>query len=243
MPPRSSSTPIVPLPFDSEFLELPVALRSADTESLGGFVHLEQTLRRASLDFIARRDDGQTVIAGYPWFLDWGRDTLIAARGLLAGGWHQEVVGILDVFGRFAERGTLPNSIHGDNASNRDTSDAPLWYAVVAEETVTQIGPDLARRQLPGTSRSLVDTVRLLVEGYLAGTPNGIRVDPDSALVWSPSHFTWMDTNHPACTPREGYPVEIRAVDSGPAFPLPRRRLPNRPLVTAGRPSDPLRRR
>src|SRR4029077_4468496 len=44
------------------------------------------------------------------------------------------------------------------------------------------------------------------------GTPNGIRMDADSALIWSPAHFTWMDTNHPAGTPREGYPVEIQAL-------------------------------
>jgi len=49
-------------------------------------------------------------------------------------------------------------------------------------------------------------------ENYARGTPNGIRMDADSALIWSPSHFTWMDTNHPAGTPREGYPVEIQAL-------------------------------
>jgi starch synthase (maltosyl-transferring) len=44
------------------------------------------------------------------------------------------------------------------------------------------------------------------------GTPNGIRMDADSALIWSPGHFTWMDTNFPAGTPREGYPVEIQVL-------------------------------
>ena len=53
---------------------------------------------------------------------------------------------------------------------------------------------------------------RSIAFGYLNGTPNGIRMDPASALVWSPSHFTWMDTNYPAGTPREGYPVEIQAL-------------------------------
>jgi predicted glycogen debranching enzyme len=46
----------------------------------------------------------------------------------------------------------------------------------------------------------------------MKGTPNGIRMDADSALIWSPSHFTWMDTNFPAGTPREGYPVEIQVL-------------------------------
>ncbi|MBW2285898.1 MAG: glycogen debranching protein, partial [Deltaproteobacteria bacterium] len=49
-------------------------------------------------------------------------------------------------------------------------------------------------------------------QAYLHGTPNGIRMDPESGLIFSPAHFTWMDTNHPAGTPREGYPVEIQAL-------------------------------
>src|SRR6185295_11103710 len=48
--------------------------------------------------------------------------------------------------------------------------------------------------------------------GYRDGTPNGIKMDGASALIWSPSHFTWMDTNYPAATPREGYPVEIQVL-------------------------------
>ena len=51
-----------------------------------------------------------------------------------------------------------------------------------------------------------------IAENYARGTPNGIRMDADSALIWSPSHFTWMDTNYPAGTPREGYPVEIQVL-------------------------------
>jgi starch synthase (maltosyl-transferring) len=54
--------------------------------------------------------------------------------------------------------------------------------------------------------------LRGIAEGYARGTPNGIRMDPASALVWSPSHFTWMDTNYPAGTPREGYPIEIQVL-------------------------------
>lgn len=168
-------------------------------------------LALAARAFVVRRDGGRTVIAGYPWFLDWGRDTLIAARGLLAAGWHREVREILKVFGAFADRGTLPNSIHGSNASNRDTSDAPLWFILVVEEAAHRLGNALLQEPV-ADGRSLLTVVRELVSGYLAGTPNGIHVDPESGLVWSPSHFTWMDTNHPAGTPREGYPIEIQAL-------------------------------
>ncbi|MBI5775055.1 MAG: glycogen debranching enzyme N-terminal domain-containing protein, partial [Verrucomicrobia bacterium] len=91
-------------------------------------------LARSARAFVVRRGGGKTVIAGYPWFLDWGPDTLIAARGLLAAGMTEEVREILHTFARFEENGTLPNTIHGENASNRDTSDAPLWFGVVCEE-------------------------------------------------------------------------------------------------------------
>lgn len=191
-------------------------------------------LARAAAAFVVRRDDARTVIAGYPWFLDWGRDTLIAARGLLAAGHVEEVQQIVRAFARFEQDGTLPNSIHGDDASNRDTSDAPLWFGVVCEERAAMLSanPDGATHRgrsshdpsnaeaaaafyktvVDRAGRSVADVLRAIAVGYLRGTPNGIRVDPESGLVWSPSHFTWMDTNHPAGTPREGYPIEIQAL-------------------------------
>ena len=165
--------------------------------------------------FVARRDDTRTVIAGYPWFLDWGRDALIAARGLLAAGMTSEVRDLLVTFARFEKDGTLPNSIHGEDASNRDTSDAPLWLGIVAEELAARLGGDaggLYGAVVDGRGRTLAGVLRSIACGYLSGTPNGIRVDAGSGLVWSPGHFTWMDTNHPAGTPREGYPVEIQAL-------------------------------
>ncbi len=177
------------------------------------------TLHHAAADFVVRRGEGRTVIAGYPWFLDWGRDTLICARGLLAAGHHDEVRRILLTFARFEDRGTLPNAIHGENASNRDTSDAPLWFGIACEDlaqTSTPPHPPLSLTSDPFSAvvdargRTLADVLRSIAAGYLAGTPNGVTVDPASGLVWSPSHFTWMDTNHPAGTPREGYPIEIQ---------------------------------
>src|SRR5208283_4752214 len=88
----------------------------------------------AAKQFVVRRDEGKTVIAGYPWFLDWGRDSLICARGLLAAGMVDEVKQLLLTFAKFEQDGTLPNTIHGNDVSNRDTSDAPLWFAIVCEE-------------------------------------------------------------------------------------------------------------
>jgi predicted glycogen debranching enzyme len=166
----------------------------------------------AAHQFVVRRGEGKTVIAGYPWFLDWGRDTFICARGLLAAGLSDTVRQILTTFGRFEHEGTLPNSIFGEDANNRDTSDAPLWFGIVCEEAAALDSRALSDRTVDARGRTLRDVLKSIADGYQRGTPNGIRVDPDSGLVWSPSHFTWMDTNYPAGTPREGYPVEIQVL-------------------------------
>jgi predicted glycogen debranching enzyme len=165
-------------------------------------------LERAAKQFVVRRGEGKTVIAGYPWFLDWGRDSLICARGLLAAGMVDEVKQLLLTFAKFEQDGTLPNTIHGSDVSNRDTSDAPLWFAIVCEDLADK---KFFNQPVDG-SRTIRDVLVSIAENYSNGTPNGIRMDADSALIWSPSHFTWMDTNYPAGTPREGYPVEIQVL-------------------------------
>jgi starch synthase (maltosyl-transferring) len=162
----------------------------------------------ASHAFLARRDEGMTVIAGYPWFLDWGRDTLIAARGLMASGAQEDVCRLLLTYGRLEDRGTLPNMLSAESTANRDTSDAPLWFCLACEET---LGSERYSKPVE-PKRTLKDVLVSIGRNYVKGTPNGIRVDAESGLVWSPSHFTWMDTNYPAGTPREGYPVEIQAL-------------------------------
>jgi predicted glycogen debranching enzyme len=175
----------------------------------------EAQLIRAARAFVVRRDEGKTVIAGYPWFLDWGRDSLICARGLLAAGMAAEVKHALLMFARFEENGTMPNTIHGDDASNRDTSDAPLWFGVACEETAAWDKKTEAKfydTTVDQSGRTLRDVLRSIATNYMKGTPNGVRMDADSALIWSPSHFTWMDTNFPAGTPREGYPIEIQVL-------------------------------
>ena len=170
-----------------------------EAEELPAAMPVEDALRRAMELYIVRRDDLKTVIAGYPWFLDWGRDTFIFMRGMIAAGMREESLKILKAFAAFEENGTLPNIIYGRYAGNRDTTDAQLWFIRCVKEIRTK-------------DKALLEVCRSLVDNYIKGTPNGICVDPESALVWSPSHFTWMDTNYPACTPREGYPVEIQAL-------------------------------
>ena len=168
-------------------------------------------LRNSIKQFIVKRDDSLTVIAGYPWFLDWGRDTLIALRGIISAGFISEAEEILKQFARFEKNGTLPNMIRGNDQSNRDTSDAPLWFFVACSDLINSTGSKNFINEDCG-GRTISTVLKSIVDNYIKGTPNGIKMDAESGLIFSPSHFTWMDTNHPAGTPREGYPIEIQAL-------------------------------
>ena len=191
----------------------PDAARAVREEAEDASLPVDEAARRAMDLFIVRRDGLKTVIAGYPWFLDWGRDTLIFLRGMIADGRCADSLEILRAFARFEDRGTIPNIIHGNTVGNRDTSDAPLWLIAAAADLCRR-EPRRAKRVLSADcgGRTLLDALESVAAHYVSGTPNGIRMDAESALVFSPSHFTWMDTNYPACTPRAGYPVEIQAL-------------------------------
>ena len=168
---------------------------------------LESALDEALDLFLVRRNENKTVIAGYPWFLDWGRDTFIFLRGAIAAGRLDDAEKILAAFAAFEENGTLPNIIYGETAGNRDTVDAQLWFALCVKEWSAKVGGKRRAAQ-----KMFRKTVESIIGNYVKGTPNGIHVDHGSGLVWAPSHFTWMDTNYPACTPRCGYPVDIQAM-------------------------------
>lgn len=172
---------------------------------------LAASLVRAMRAYIVRRGQLCTVIAGYPWFLDWGRDTLIFLRGMIASGMTGQATNILAEFGRHERGGTLPNMISGEDKANRDTSDAPLWFLLAAADLAGKIG---ARQTLDTDcgGRKLGQVAASILDNYLEGTANGIKADPASGLIYSPPHFTWMDTDHPAGSPRGGYPVEIQAL-------------------------------
>ena len=177
-----------------------------ETKDAHGFA---VALRKALELYIVKRDDLKTVIAGYPWFLDWGRDTFIFMRGMIAAGMTEDALKILQAFAAFEENGTLPNIIYGKTAGNRDTTDAQLWFIRCVQELSLSLPSSVSG---PQTLDDLRKTCESIVDHYIKGTPNGIHMDPESGLIWSPSHFTWMDTNYPACTPRVGYPVEIQAL-------------------------------
>ncbi len=168
---------------------------------------LEQVLNH----YIVKRGKLKTVIAGYPWFLDWGRDALIFTRGLIATGKTTTARAVLKLFGQFEEQGTLPNMIRGADAGNRDTSDAPLWFFISCNDLVRSERNENFLDESCG-NRTIRQILVSMAQSLMTGTPNGIYMDPDSGLIFNPAHFTWMDTNHPAATPREGYPIEIQAL-------------------------------
>ena len=168
-------------------------------------------MKKALFAYVARRGDGKTVIAGYPWFLDWGRDALIFVRGLIAAGHHRVARSVIRQFGRFEENGTLPNMINGNDAGNRDTVDAALWLFVAVADLIDAEHSDEFLEERVG-SRTMRQVLIDLAASLIDGTKNNIRVDDHSGLMYSPPHFTWMDTDFPAGSPREGYCIEIQAL-------------------------------
>ena len=171
---------------------------------------LGQAARESLGAFVCRRGDFASVIAGYPWFLDWGRDSLIFCRGLIGNGREELAKEILRLFGRFEEEGTLPNMIRGRDAGNRETSDAPLWFFAACRDLTAEQGPGFLDEDLEG--RTVGEVLFSIALSLIRGTPTGVKMDSESGLLFSPAHFTWMDTNFPAGSPREGYPVEIQAL-------------------------------
>ncbi|MBE6357384.1 MAG: glycogen debranching protein, partial [Lentisphaerae bacterium] len=166
-------------------------------------VKVEEIAVDALRRFVTERDGLSTVIAGYPWFLDWGRDTFIALRGLVKfPEFRTKAAEIIRRFAAFEKSGTIPNMICGSNDSNRDTSDAPLYLIVAVRDYIAASGDEKFLNTDCG-GRPLKEILFSIINHYRQGTPNGIYMDQQSGLIFSPSHFSWMDTNYPAGTPRE----------------------------------------
>ncbi len=174
-------------------------------------------LERAADQYLVRRGGGMTVIAGYPWFTDWGRDTFIALRGLcLAGGRWDDARAILVEWAGAVSEGMLPNRfVEAGDAPEFNAVDAALWYVIAVHEFLEQ-GRQIGRR-LPAPERDrLLEAVDAIVEGYARGTRYGISADTDGLLrAGVPGvQLTWMDAKVGdwVVTPRIGKPVEIQAL-------------------------------
>ena len=172
-----------------------------------------QSLCSAADQFIAQRGSLKTIIAGYHWFGDWGRDTMIALPGLtLVTGRYEIARDILLAFAKYADQGMLPNIFpDAGETPEYNTVDATLWYFEAIRQYLDYSGDiSSVRTQLYPV---LVD----IIEWHLQGTRYGIKVDPDDGLLHAGEpgvQLTWMDAKvgEWVVTPRTGKPVEIQAL-------------------------------
>jgi predicted glycogen debranching enzyme len=169
-------------------------------------------LDRAADAYIVKRGDGKTIVAGYPWFTDWGRDTLIALRGLcLATGRLDEARDILVAWSTTVSEGMLPNRFPDAGGEPEfNAVDASLWYVIAAYEHMQ------AAKLENGERKKLLKAIDAILDGYSQGTRYGIRADTDGLLACGVPgvQLTWMDARIGdwVVTPRIGKPVEIQAL-------------------------------
>jgi len=173
---------------------------------------LAQQLALAADQFIAKREDGYTVMAGYPWFTDWGRDTMIALPGLTLPTGRTEIAkGILHEFAKHVDQGMLPNRFpDGNEAPEFNTVDATLWFFEAVRAYLDHTGDEeFVRQELYSVLKDIIDwhvrgtryNIRMLENGLLNAGEKGVQL-------------TWMDARIGdwVVTPRAGKPVEIQAL-------------------------------
>ena len=160
----------------------------------------------------AEGDDLRTVIAGYHWFTDWGRDTMISLEGLtLSTGRPAEARWILHAFAHYVRDGLIPNLFpEGETQGLYHTADATLWFFHALGRYLDYTGDD-------DMLRLIVPVLKDIVQHHLAGTRFGIRVDPQDGLLMQGAEgyqLTWMDAKVGdwVVTPRRGKAVEINAL-------------------------------
>ncbi len=178
---------------------------------------------RAVDAYLVRRGNGKTIVAGYPWFTDWGRDTFIAIRGLcLASGRLGDARDILVEWAGAVSDGMLPNRFADQGETPEFNSvDASLWFVVAAGELLRRAArrPTIVSR---ADRAALHDAILAIVSGYAAGTRFGIRMDGDGLLRAGVggAQLTWMDARvgDRVITPRIGKPVEIQALWANALF-------------------------
>jgi predicted glycogen debranching enzyme len=166
-------------------------------------------LHRSCDDYIVNRGAGKTIVAGYPWFTDWGRDTFIALRGLcLARGRFAEARDILIEWAGTVSQGMLPNRFpdHGEDPEFNSV-DASLWYIIAVHDYLRAAGGDEPKLQ---------EAVQAILRGYTDGTRFNIHAEKDGLLFAGQSgmQLTWMDARVGdwVVTQRLGKPVEIQAL-------------------------------
>ena len=178
---------------------------------------LSSPLERSADSYLVRRGKGKTVVAGYPWFTDWGRDTFIALRGLcLATGRLDDACDILLQWAETVSEGMLPNRFpdQGDTPEYNSV-DASLWYVIAVHDFLETMKAN-GKRVLKRHEDSLYKAIEAILNGYANGTRYAIHLDKDYLLAAGVAgvQLTWMDAKVGdwVVTPRIGKPVEIQAL-------------------------------
>ena len=162
----------------------------------------------AADSYLVDRTGGRTILAGFPWFTDWGRDTFIAMRGLLlARARFAEAGAILSAWAGLVSEGMVPNRFADSGPPEFNAVDASLWFVIAAHEFAAASGTPHPR---------LRDASEAILTGYAAGTRFAIRADDDGLLAAGVpgTQLTWMDAKVGdwVVTPRIGKPVEVQAL-------------------------------
>lgn len=171
-----------------------------------------RTLAAAANQYIVSRGDQKTVIAGYHWFSDWGRDTMIALPGLtLPTGRHDVARSILRTFAKHVDQGMLPNRFpDAGETPEYNTVDATLWFFEAARAYLAYTG------DLEFVRKELYTVFADIISWHVRGTRYGIKVDAGGLLASGQEgvQLTWMDAKVGdwVVTPRRGKPVEIQAL-------------------------------
>ena len=163
--------------------------------------------------YLAARGDGRTLLAGFPWFTDWGRDTFVSIRGLLiVPGRLREAADVLLAWSGHVSAGMLPNRFPDAGAEPEyNAVDASLWFVVAVHELLAADGAGASQAAM------LRAAVAAVLEGYASGTRYGIALDARDGLLRAgvPGvQLTWMDARvgEHVVTPRAGKPVEVQAL-------------------------------
>ena len=171
-----------------------------------------QTLAAAADQYVVSRGEHKTVIAGYHWFSDWGRDTMIALPGLtLPTGKHEIARSMLRTFAKHVDQGMLPNRFpDAGETPEYNTVDATLWFFEAARGYLAYTG------DLEFVRSELYSVFADIISWHVRGTRYGIKVDPSGLLSSGEQgvQLTWMDAKVGdwVVTPRRGKPVEIQAL-------------------------------
>lgn len=180
-------------------------------EPEGRTLRLSEMLREAASKFVVETKQRTSIIAGYPWFTDWGRDTMISLPGiLLHTGRISEAKDLLLDYAASMQEGLIPNRFTESGGADYNTVDASLWFVNAVYKTLSlEWDEKFAKKIFPKLAE--------LVAAHQKGTRFGIRVDPQDGLLTQGEpglQLTWMDAKIGdwVVTPRHGKPVEVNGL-------------------------------